>query len=437
MNLEELMQSLEPHDHLCLIYESPEEWERAVVPFMLSGLKKGEKCVYIVDANTARQVKKILKNAGLDVTAAEKTGQLQVIHEKDSYTRDGFFDPDAMIKLLISETEKALKQGYPALRATGEMSWALRGYTGSDRLLEYESRLNSELFLHYPCLAICQYDRWKFDPEIIKGVVLTHPFLIRGDRIYRNFYYIEPEEYLNHKKSGREVQHWLNNLERERQFQEVQNIQEEELRRQNELLLSLTARGTWGREDLKSAVAEIIEACAELIQVERVSVWWYNDDCSIIRCFDLYEKSKNRHSEGEELPSSKFPLYADSHKRGEIITTDDVYADPRTSSIPGAYYEKYGIKSLLDAPVWLHDRIGGLLSFEHVGEQRHWTPGDERLATSIAALISLSVEAAERKQAIEMLQESEERYRKLAESTDAILWEYDIPSDRWTYVAPR
>ena len=35
------------------------------------------------------------------------------------------------------------------------------------------------------------------------------------------------------------------------------------------------------------------------------------------------------------------------------------------------------------------------------------------------------------------LGEREEKYRRLAESTSAVLWEYDILLDRWTYVAPQ
>lgn len=218
--LPELIGDLKPHDHLCLIYESREEWLETVVPFILSGLERGLKCIYVVDTNTAQEIKAILKEAGLAVDEAEAKGQLSVIHERDAYTREGFFDPDLMVALLISETEKALGEGYPALRVTGEMSWALRGYSGAERVLEYEAKLNKDLFPTYPCVALCQYDRWKFDPETIKGVVLTHPLLIRGGQIYRNFYYIEPAEYLNHKKGEREVQHWLNNLERERLTQE-------------------------------------------------------------------------------------------------------------------------------------------------------------------------------------------------------------------------
>ena len=35
------------------------------------------------------------------------------------------------------------------------------------------------------------------------------------------------------------------------------------------------------------------------------------------------------------------------------------------------------------------------------------------------------------------LRSSKEKYRKLAESTDAILWEYDVLADEWTYIAPQ
>jgi PAS domain S-box-containing protein len=229
-NLPDLIDDLKPHDHLCLIYESREEWLATVVPFISSGLKKGEKCIYVVDANTAIQIKEVLKEAGLAVDDYESKGQLSILHERDTYTREGYFDPDLMIALLIEETKIALKEGYPALRVTGEMSWALRDYTGVDKVLEYEAKLNRDLFPEYPCVAICQYDRWKFDPEIIKGVVLTHPLLIRGGQIYHNFYYVEPDEYLNHKKSEREVQHWLNNLERERKAQESLRESEERFR---------------------------------------------------------------------------------------------------------------------------------------------------------------------------------------------------------------
>ncbi|MBM3143298.1 MAG: PAS domain S-box protein, partial [Chloroflexi bacterium] len=227
VNLNRMLETLKPHDHLCLIYESQEEWRAAVVPFIAMGLRRGEKCTYIVDTSTADEIRKYLGEEGVDVASAEKSGQLSVLHETEAYTREGSFDPDRMIALLISEAEKAIAEGYPALRVTGEMTWVLRGHPGSEKLLEYEAKLNRDFFPKYPCLGICQYDRWKFDPDIIKGVIMTHPLLVRGDRIYHNFYYVPPEEFLNRKRAELEVQHWLNNVEREQRIMDMLRESEE------------------------------------------------------------------------------------------------------------------------------------------------------------------------------------------------------------------
>ncbi len=216
-DLTESLERLKPHDHLCLIYESPEEWRAAVVPFIRIGLERGEKCMYVVDKRTADEVRRYLANSGVDVPAASGSGQLSILKENEAYTQGGTFDPDRMIALLIEETQRAVAEGYPALRITGEMTWVLRGTPGAERVLEYEAKLNRDLFPHHPCLALCQYDRWAFDPEIIKGVVMTHPILIRKGQVHRNFYYIPPKEFLNAKRAEREVQHWLNSLERERE----------------------------------------------------------------------------------------------------------------------------------------------------------------------------------------------------------------------------
>lgn len=42
----------------------------------------------------------------------------------------------------------------------------------------------------------------------------------------------------------------------------------------------------------------------------------------------------------------------------------------------------------------------------------------------------------EQQRMAEALRESESKYRQLAENTEAILWEFDLENDRWTYVAP-
>jgi PAS domain S-box-containing protein len=188
---------------------------------------------------------------------------------------------------------------------------------------------------------------------------------------------------------------------------------EAHLKRRNAALLALVSDGSLFQGDLEQAVAGITEATSALIGIERVSVWLYNEDYSEIRCIDLFTQSTRQHHRGATLRSGEFPAYAASHLKGEIVSATDVHADPRTRGIPSAYYEEHGIRSLMDVPVWRQNRIGGLLSLEHVGTQRIWTIEEESVGTNMAALLSLCFESNERKQAEAALRVSEEKLRAI------------------------
>lgn len=194
-NLSEALEKLEVHDHLCLIYESREEQLAAVIPFMKIGLERGERCVYIADDNTVATVMEAMRTQGIDVDTAVNSGALSVITKREAYLKEDRFDPDWMIDFLKEAITAAKADGYSALRVTGEMTWMLGGDPGSERLIEYEAKLNY-FIPEYDCLAICQYNRNRFDPEIIVSVIRTHPLVIYGTTICKNFYYVPPDEFL-------------------------------------------------------------------------------------------------------------------------------------------------------------------------------------------------------------------------------------------------
>jgi len=244
------------HDHLCLIYETQREQFAAVVPFMRIGLDRGEKCIYIVDESTAASVLDAMRAEGIDVESATKSGTLVVATKRDAYLKQGYFDPDWMIRFLKEATDSAKADGFSALRVTGEMTWALGDDPGVERLIEYEAKLN-HFFPNNDALAICQYNRNRFRPEVLIDVIRTHPLVISDSLVCKNFYYVPPDEFLKPGRPSREVKRLLNNILDRQRAEEELKARVKELEEFHELVV--------GRElKMKQMEVELEQLRAEL-----------------------------------------------------------------------------------------------------------------------------------------------------------------------------
>jgi hypothetical protein len=158
---------LVPGAHVCWLYETDAEHERFVTRFLRQGLELGQKVICITDACSAQTILAYLEQAECEPRPYLDSGQLAILERTDTYLRGGSFDPERMIALLRESTDQALAEGYPALRVTGEMSWAFRRLPGTDHLVEYESRLE-EFLPGSKTLAVCQYDRRRYEERAWK-----------------------------------------------------------------------------------------------------------------------------------------------------------------------------------------------------------------------------------------------------------------------------
>jgi chemotaxis family two-component system sensor kinase Cph1 len=256
-DLTRAIEKLGVHDHLCLIYETQEEQFAAVIPYIKIGLERGEKCIYVVDDNTAAMVINGMKAAGMDVDTAVESGRLAIVTKQDAYLKQGYFDPDWMISFLKRATDEAKAAGFSALWITGEMTWVLSGDTGTERLMEYEAKLNY-LIAENDLLALCQYNRNRFSPEIIKGVIDTHPLVIYGGMVSRNFYYVPPDDFLGEEQPAKEIERLLTNIKN-------REMVEEELQRHQERLEELV-------KELRDRTKELERRNYELEQMNKAFV---------------------------------------------------------------------------------------------------------------------------------------------------------------------
>ena len=229
------LEQLGPHDHLCSIYESPEDHYAVAIPFIRIGLDRGEKCIYIADDGTVGDVRQAMQSEGIDVERATASKALVLATKEQAYLKHGSFHPDWMFTFWKKATQLAMSEGFSAVRATGETEWVLRGGRGLERWMEYESRLTHTLS-ESNCSALCQYNRRLFPPELLLDVIRTHPMVVYGGTVCRNLYHVPPDEFLGTNQTAREVERLLTNIRERERVEDALREQLTERKRADEAL---------------------------------------------------------------------------------------------------------------------------------------------------------------------------------------------------------
>jgi len=159
--------------------------------------------------------------------------------------------------------------------------------------------------------------------------------------------------------------------------------------------------------DLDQLLPRITKEDAHALQVERVSIWFFNNDKSEIVCQNLYNLSKDSYEKGNILKSSKYPHYFQAIQQSHNVAAFDAVNDPQTKEFKESYLDPLGIVSMLDVPIWLRGETRGVLCHEIVGcEKRDWSFEDQDFAASVANIISRYLESNERKRAEKKIKES-------------------------------
>ncbi|MGE0702863.1 MAG: MEDS domain-containing protein [Vicinamibacterales bacterium] len=191
LELDDRFIRLSQGSHVCAVYTSPAEQAAATVRYIRSGIAAGERAMYIADDCSGAEIRERLGLEGIDVGAAEASGRLLLPTTRDRCLRDGQFVPSAMVEFLRDAQRDALASGCAGLRVTGEMTWTLGADVDSERLMDYEDGLN-RWFPGSRSQAICQYNRSRFKPAVVRDVLRTHPIAVIAEQVCPNPFYEPP-----------------------------------------------------------------------------------------------------------------------------------------------------------------------------------------------------------------------------------------------------
>ncbi|MEO1185679.1 MAG: PAS domain S-box protein, partial [Cyanobacteria bacterium J06636_27] len=169
------------------------------------------------------------------------------------------------------------------------------------------------------------------------------------------------------------------------------------LRNNNLVLTQLARNSAIYNGDLTAALKKITQAAASNIEVGRASFWLYEDDDLAIRRVDLFDSNSNSHVEEISIRVADYPVFFKFLNADEIIATNNAFLDLRTQDLREIYLQPNNIKSLFCIPVRLSGITAGMLCLETVEEIRSWTQEDLNFGRALGNLISLTLEARNRK----------------------------------------
>jgi hypothetical protein len=183
----EVVEKVKTGDHVALFYRTKKEQFASVIPYIQIGLQRKERCLYVVDNNSVAMILSKLAEAGVDVDLAQDRGALRIVTKRDTYLRQGIFEPARMIEDLRRDVEESLRLGFTAFRATGEMTWALDLPNSLFRLMEYEANLHAQFPNKF--VGLCQYDETRFPREIVSDMIQIHPKIIARGQLVQHPHY--------------------------------------------------------------------------------------------------------------------------------------------------------------------------------------------------------------------------------------------------------
>jgi hypothetical protein len=164
-------------DHICVFYRHDDALLEVLIPYVVEGLRKGERCFCVQSKAVEQRLRSELAVIGFNVEHEINRGSLQLHSEEQVYFDSGTFDPQRMIDLLSNATNETLRAGFTGFRSAGDLSWASKNAEHSDSVYVYEKMVEK----NYPsqrATGLCRYRMDGMSQSSIDALLDAHKFQV-------------------------------------------------------------------------------------------------------------------------------------------------------------------------------------------------------------------------------------------------------------------
>lgn len=140
-------------------------------------------------------------------------------------------------------------------------------------------------------------------------------------------------------------------------------------------------------ESMKDVLYELCENIAGIMQADRVSIWLFNDDKTMLTEHLTFTSNSVSIPVIRQLDAAYAKPYFEAIVNQRVNSFPDIAKSEALQSLPSNYFKGSPITSLLDASIIMSRGIGGILCCETVA-RRNWSKLDEVFIAAIADMLS-------------------------------------------------
>ncbi len=138
---------------------------------------------------------------------------------------------------------------------------------------------------------------------------------------------------------------------------ELQKL-ENSLRNQQRIYLKLAKSQVLNGDDFDAAIRLIAKTSAEVMHLDRVNIWKLDKQDGSLTCLTNFDSGTTKF-EDEGLTFYDFHNYLEVVREERVLSADDAVSDPKMSEFLETYIIPSGIKSMMDAGIFIGDEMWG------------------------------------------------------------------------------
>lgn len=175
--------------------------------------------------------------------------------------------------------------------------------------------------------------------------------------------------------------------------------------------------------DIQTLAEFITKSVSDVLEIERVGVWLFNDSKNELKNIATYIRSNESHTTGAILKEKEFREEFQYLVKEKYVDANDPYTDPRTKGFIESYLKPNGITAMLDGVIRMGEELIGTLCFEHVGKIHEWTEDEITFCSQLGDQIALTISNKRKNEINDELIARENELKELNESLERLVEE--------------